>query len=91
MFLVSTLDSPLIIGVVDLVLFPNDHDLSTRQYYAALLFFTLLLIIAAIDGDSTIKWVRTAQNTKDKLTPQPELKFNHGGGYQSDSSIKIDR
>ena len=61
---------------------------------SCLLTLLLNLIIAAVvNGDSTIKWVRTAQNTKDRLTPQPDLKFNDGGyqSHESDTSITIDR
>ena len=53
----------------------------------------LIIVIVAVGGDSTIKWVRTAQNTKDRLNPQPDLKFNDGGyqSHESDTSITIDR
>ena len=53
----------------------------------------ILLLIAMFAGSfaeaGNVEWIRTAQGTNDRLTPQPPLQF--GGDFDYSTNITIDR
>ena len=57
----------------------------------ALILLQLQLGVHGRPGSAatTIEWYRTAQNTPDRLSPQPSFSF--GADFPSSTTVKIDR
>ena len=53
------------------------------------LSFIILLLLYRPGIAGTIQWIRTAQGTQDRLTPQADLTFNKD--FLSNVTVTIDR
>ncbi|KAL5463704.1 hypothetical protein EMCRGX_G032629 [Ephydatia muelleri] len=63
--------------------------MSEKMFLQIACCFSLLLLHNGGASTTEIQWYRTAQNTTDRISPQPSLQF--GGDFPSDVTITIDR